>query len=428
MFDITLLKNNLSDLVGMHQTINPDYPAIAQSLLESKGGRYLQDEHPLLSIENIYLASKNYSKFQYTAFNALTTYSKGQKVSYTDGNNYEYINPVPSSGNLPTDETYWAVVDAFSDYLMRRKAMAIQNVMDKIINDKKLKGLVKSIYDNVLLFDDVARVQNKVINSGKFVGLKVRLKNHRSLITVINKIGLQFSANVTNLPIHIYHSSQEDPIFTIQVSTAKAPSFSWVAVNDTVLRYLSDDYDVGGDFYIGYFQDDLDAQSSQAIRKDYGFQEPCRSCNERNYRYYNSWSEFTEVHPFEINGSDFDGNTMVDNSKVRYVYNNNFGLNLNLSSKCDLTDFFIEEKRLFSEAMAKQWALLIMNDLAFSTRDNTVSKEVRNMALFEISDKQNDNIFNHARETIKALSFDFSELNDACLPCNDEYGLSWGQI
>jgi hypothetical protein len=424
MVNVTTLKNELYGQVGARQVTDSNYDSLVYSLLVSRSGRFIQDEHPLLTIENIDQCARHFNRRAYTAYNGATTYSLGDQVLYED-TPYEYISSTDASGNLPTDTDFWMPIPNLSDYLIAKQEAAIQMVIDQMLSHKKLNKSTKAIYENILLFDGVGNLSNKEINTGKFVGLRIVLKNFRSLVSIINAIGTQLSG-AKDFTMYLFHSSQKTAIATFSISHTKATSFEWHKLTaNNEIKYWSSSYDVGGEFYLGYYQDDI--SGVQAINKDYTWgQTPCGSCNRNNAYYYNNWSEYADITAFEVSNGDFTNVDVWDYQDVRYVYDKNFGLNLNLTTRCELTDFILQERYLFNESIAMQWAYLLLQDIAYNTRNNIISKQVRDMAMFEINSRERGSITDRLKQSIKAMSFDFSELNDACLACDDKFGSNWG--
>lgn len=405
-------------LVGAEQTTNPEYPLLAASLLVSRSGKYWNREHPLLTIENIDQAIKNFSHYNYTAYSAGTTYSLGMKVRYSSVN-YEYINATPSAGNTPPNATYWAVIDSLSDYLTKTDYAATDRTVDSVLNIKKLHGQIKSIYNNKSLFSGRANRSDTVTNEGKMVGLSLTLRNHRSLITIIQNVGHQFDGALNDIPLYLYHTSQVEPLAEFSFDHTKPNGFEITTLTtDNILRYLSDDHDVGGSFLIAYFQDDLD--TVKAIRKDISWNTFERCCDVKED--YLDYSPFVKVNGFSIDSAYLDGINLPD---PEYIYEDpysNYGLNLNLTTKCDLTPFFIQQEELLAEVKSLNMAYLILQDMANSTRgSNALANQVAEMANKQVYSYKDayGTINDRLVKATKGLNFDLSGLNDACLPSDE---------
>jgi hypothetical protein len=428
MYDIDLLTSlndpeySLIGLVGLYQVNNPEYNPYPPSLLQSRSKRYLQSVHTLISSQAIDQCAENFDHFDYQAYSALIEYQLGDKVRQS-GVNYEYINPVPSTGNTPPNSTYWKVITATDDYLLRRQRQAITEVLDECFDEKKVKQITKTVLKEISLFTGVGNVSNLEINRGAMVGLRIKIANSRGLINIVKRIGTQFSG-AAQFNIYVYHSSRTEPLFTIPIDHTTANNFQWTEPEELIMRFFSEDHDSGGEFWIGYFQDDLGI--SQAIKKDYDWsRSPSGSCCWENQNLYKQWSTFISVDPFQIPSGYLNGTDLPNLNYAGFNYSTNYGLNLNLSVQCDLTAFIKEHETLFSRAIALKWGLLQINDMVYSIRGNKISERTKEMARMELDPKKGDSVVNQYRQALKAVSFDFSTLDKVCLPCDNKYGITW---
>lgn len=419
------LQNSLSGLVGCHQTLDPEYPTILPSLLTSRSARYWNDECPLLKIEVIDQSITNYNHFNYTAYSGATTYTLGDKVS-SGGVNYEYINSSSSSGNTPPNATYWRVIDSLNDYLIQLDYKSTDMTIDSVFNHKKIKGQVKSVLNNVQLYSGRDEYDQTETNSSKFVGLRLTLKNHRGLVSILHKVGSQFNGAVT-FDLYLFHSSQPTAIATFEVAHATANASKWTSLSNQVLRFLSDTdaHDIGGDWYLGYFQDDL--SSVKAVKKDirWDIYQPMYDIKKD----FNRYSDFMDVVGFSFQSSDLNGTNLPDIDKVSLDYFSNYGLNLQFTTKCDLTPFIIEQEDILSEVKSLNMALLVLRDIAYNYRSsNAIANQVRTAAKRELYQHKEawGTVMDRLTKATKALDFDLSGLNTACLPCNDALSVTFG--
>ena len=126
---------------------------------------------------------------------------------------------------------------------------------------------------------------------------------------------------------------------------------------------------------------------------------------------------------FSIPESDFTvGVDLFDPQSVAITPSRNYGLNINMTNKCDLTPFILEEDRLMSEAINNVAGLEILKDMATNTRGaNQVANQVRTEAGKQIVtfDGVDGTVLDITDKSLKGLSFDLSGLNDQCLPCDD---------
>lgn len=425
------LKESLYGLVGFHNANNPSYPNLTPSLLESRSSLYYNDANSLLSVENIDQSIKNFSSYNYPTFSTVTRdnggYTKGSKIVFSSLN-YEYISPSPSTSltaDPDSDVNTWTVIDSLSDYLTKSVYAGIDRMCDKYMNSKKARERAKSIFENVLLYNGGGDVKDLEVNDDKFVGIRIRFKKReKHLVAILNKIGHQFTTAFEGLEIKIYNESQQEPIATHTINHTNGLSFQWTSLTtDNLLRYV-DDYDAGGDFYIGYKQSDLAALNSQAVNKNISFDSAPITSDDVWRAFYFQYSKYVDIMGFSVDESEMVDDKMFDAQKVVVQPYRTYGLNFNFSIDVDLTPFFLQEESIVSNALKYNVAMVLMESLAYNIRGgNQVATQVRSLA-----EKQ---LFHHkeafgtladlCRTANDALSFDFSSMDNAAMPSDNKF-------
>lgn len=418
------LRAALAKTVGFYQVANAVYEDLSPSLLNSNYGRFVNEVNGLITPENIDQSRRNYQQFKYDDWGGDTiTYSEGD-LRQDNGINYEAIQDVIVGIDI-ADTAYWLPLNDISEYLHQKRFQAVDKAIDSVINDKKIRTKIKSIYENIPLFDGSANYRDLEQNGDKFVGLRIRLKTDRDLITVLEKIGTQFTEVLPALTLYLYHSSQQAPIATFSINHSKANSFVWTTpTTGNILEYLSNDYNAGGDFFLGYAQSDLGTASALRMYNiDWNSGTSCNSCNKRSYRYYQNYSKWIDITGFSIPESDFTvGVDMFNPADASITPTSNFGLNLVFTNKCDLTPFFIEQESLFAEAIQYSTGLSILSDMASSVRGaNGLSNEVAMKAEKETVTFTDSwgTVTDRTKKVFEGLSFDLSGLQSECLACDD---------
>jgi hypothetical protein len=426
------LSTCLYGLAGWRQNQNPEYPTLPASLTASLTSLYYQDAHPLICIENLDQALKNYDVWTYPSYAEHEVYAIGDKVRYSDGKVYEALAAI-ADAPLVLESADWVEVELLAQKLEALTRAAINKVANAMVTQKKLDGVSKSIFENIQLFSGVGDITQKVVKQSRFVGFELRMKSARDVALAVRRIGTQFSAANPDFKLWLFHSSQSEPVTSVDMALSRANAFQWTD-SDLILQSLSSQLFPSGSYYLGYYEDNL---VGMAINKGYNFGTvpACGSCT-NDLALFSQWSRFMAVIPFYVPAEFLTGITpddlatplLWDINANQYVYNNNFGLNLDLTSGCDLTDFLCREKRLFTDAIVKQVAVDVCNELAYSTRNNVIAKETRDLAIYALSnpDKNNQGLITKLDQAIEALSFDFSDLSDVCLPCNDGHLIAHG--
>jgi len=426
MYSENELQACVFGLVGFRQNQNPQYPTLTPSLLESSSGLYFQDAHPLLTVENLDQALTNYDQYPYFPYDAAATYAQGDKRRAADAKVYESLQDDNQGNDPAVSPDHWVEVPLFAQKLEAVVRSGINKMAAQVFQDKKLREATKTLIENVQLFDGNGSLNDKEIKLGRFVGFKILLEDHRDLVTVIRRIGTQFTAPNPNFKLYVFHTSQEDPVEIIDLALTKSNSFQWSRV-ETTLRYLSDDYAPGGSFRIGYYEDQL---VGQAINRGYDFAVSPAPCNcNKWYSYYTQWSKFIRVEPFAVTpevlpAPDGSGAKFWDIRTEATYYAKSYGLNLDLSVKCDTTSFLCRERNLFTNALLKQVAVDLLNEIAYNVRNNVIAKETKQLAMYALETRPNGNpgLVRQLEKAIAALDFDLSDLNESCLPCNESKG------
>lgn len=433
MYIKTQVIECLKGLVGFRQTDNPDYPQLGPSLLVSESGLFFQDEHPLLNIENIDQALKNYAKYNFPEWQVAVEYSIGQRV-YEGTVVYEsLINN--NTGNQPSASPgQWVVVDLFSQKLQALVESSINKMLLKVTTKKKLRENTKSILDNVYLFDGVGRLADKELKQNRFVGISFKVMTENDLRAIIKRIGLQFTEANADFNLYLFHSSQSNPIKVFTYQVAGNSSFQWFAEENFALPYNAETLDSGGIYILGYYEEDL---TGQAINKRYYWDRApnCATCNKDHY-YYENWSQYFDFGPVSVGAQFLEGikpsdgaAKLFDVDKMAYYDSSNFGINMQVTANCDLTDFICRNRELFTDPLIKQVTVDLLEEIAYSSRHNQISKETRTLAMYALNgDKDNYGQKKELAYVIKGLDFDMSDLNSVCAPCQDKWAPSWKQI
>lgn len=411
------LRKALSKLVGFYQTNSDVYSTLSPSLVKSSIKRWVNGVNGLIDVENIDQSRSNFSALNLDTWDAATAYDEEDLVN-DGGNFFEAIENVPM-GTLTTDSSFWFPLDSLNMYLLSKRLQGVDKMLDSVFTAKKMRAKVKSIFENIALFDGFGR--DKQTNANKFVGLRFIAKSDRDIITVINMIGHQFTEAVS-FNLYLYHSSQQAPLKIIPISHTKAMSSQWSSQTDLNIRYLDPNYDAGGEFFLGYAQSELG--TSQAVNM-YGLNwtngYTCTSC--KSYELYQNYSDWVSVMGFEISESAFTvGMDMFDPLDASYTPSLNYGLNINMTTECDLTPFLIQESDKLGEALQYSVGLEVLKDMASNTRTtNQRGNVVREQAAKQVVsfDGVNGTVLDETNSKLQGLSFDLSGLNSVCLPCDD---------
>jgi len=148
---------------------------------------------------------------------------------------------------------------------------------------------------------------------------------------------------------------------------------------------------------------------------------PCNSCSGGEYQDWVKYDKYLSVTPFYVPEAELGASDEIwDIADTRYIYDRNWGLNFDFSVKCDVADLFCKNKFAMAEAIRVGIERKVLRMLKLNTRNNEVAQRVKALAADELDGKENsNNIERQYEKAIKALDFDISALQSACVPCKN---------
>ncbi len=438
MYNISEIQDCLFAQVGYRSSNDPCAPVISDSLKTSASGVYINDRQPLITLDNLRAISPNYNDYNYPEYDAGITYNTDEIVkittSVTGSDNLFYKSLVDgNTGNDPiTSPTEWEVVSFFSDWLEQKTKSSIAKLVRNVFTQKALLGKTKTLLENVKFYDGAGRMADRELKRGRFVGIQFDVHRYNFISPIIPRIGVQFTELQTDLNIYLYHSSQDEPLATFNINATnhtKAVSMQWIDLNWR-LKYFDVNTDAGGSYYLGYYEDDL---TGQAIYKSVDYSKGCNTC--RSSKSFNLWNKYFTVKSIEVNSSDIELDKSIwDVSKNRYGQITNWGLNFEVSSECDVSDFICDRATDFIEPIITQVTYDLLQEMALSVRNSGLEGEVKGLSTGALQGIDQGNrsyimgIQEELNEQIESMSFDLSDLNSPCLPCNNKHGIKWTAI
>ena len=421
------IQEKLLHLIGWEQNYDTSDLKISDALTVSESGIYYQQIHPLLTLQNMACIAPDFKNTTYSEYDSEVEYDKGNIVKYEE---ILYKALQKSQGKQPDIESeYWIETNPFSEWLEGKTKASIQKAIARFCNEKAVQGTYKTLCENRTLFDGTGRIVDTVKNKKNLVGFEIIPVRAKGVTTKINKIGLQFT-EPGEYTLYLMHSSMDAPIKIIKLNKKRKNSIEWFTLNDIYLPYQSEDNDAGGSWYLCYFQSEL-PEESQAIRKDKDWSKgPCGSCSRNELIAWQAWSKYIEVHPFFVNEElvDFAEQELHlwDVEYNQYTYDNNYGINLEITVGCDITDFIIEQRALFQDIIAKQVAVDMLREFAYNVNVRTNRHSInasRPDILYEIdcdsSSMKKSGLSYQLDMAFNAIKISTYGIDRVCLPCKN---------
>lgn len=425
------IQEKLLHLIGWEQNYDTSDLKISDALTVSESGLYFQQIHPLLTLQNMSCIAPDFKNITFPEYEN-KEFSKGNIVAYK-GKTYKLIRETNRDEQKqlvpPYNSEYWVETNPFSEWLEGKTKASIQKAITRYCNEKTAEGTNKPLCESRTLFDGTGRLVDTVKNKKNLVGFEIVPIRAKGVTTKINKICLQFT-KAGEYTLYLMHSSMYEPIRTIKLTKTRDNSAEWFTIDDLYLPYQSEDIDAGGSWYLCYSQSEL-PEGSQAIRKNKDWsKEPCGSCSRRELLAWMAWSKYLEIHPFYVNEelTDIEDESLhlwdVENNQ--YTYNNNYGLNLEVTVSCDITDFIVEQRMMFQDVIAKQVAIDMLREFAYNSNVRTNRHSInasRPDILYEVdgdsSSMKKSGLSYQLDIAFKAIKLSTSGIDRVCLPCKN---------
>ena len=425
MYRLNDIQEGLMHLVGWEQNFNPA-EAIDDDLTQSESGLYFQNAHPLLTLDNVRSIVPENFWFKYPTWSNQASYHKGDKVKHS---NKIWIAKVDNTAETPADGSqYWAEYNFLSDYLRHLVKNGIATTIQMFMQMKGLYRESKSLLERRTFFDGSGRINATIQNKGRLVGFEIVPVRAMGVTTKIERIGLQMKGGSGTIRMYLFHSSQRNPLKTIDLEfTNTNGGFQWFDVKDVFLPYISNGNNAGGSWYLVYNQDDL-PEGMEAINmsKDWS-REPCGTCNIGSIETWRELTKYMLISPFSIKAPSTFAQypEFWDVDLMSFTNTINYGLNVEVSVGCDLTDFVLEQKQLFATALQRQVAAIALRTMALNpdVRVNRNQSNVnRNDILYEIDGNTQGRptgLGYELKMAYEALSLDTRGIDRICLSCHN---------
>ena len=421
----------LKNVVGWQQDYNPQNQ-IDPALCQSESGLTFQGAHPLVTLANVRSIMPDDYLYQYPAWSNATAYAKGAKVQH---GGIVWIATAANTGSEPgsNNNPDWAEYNMLSDYCANLMTQGINTAIQQFIQEKQLSQETRDLLERRTFFDGAARLQATIDPTGKIVGFEIIPVRSMGVTTKIERIGLQMIGGTGQVTLYLFHSSQVAPMKTIELNfTNENGGFQWFTPAEPIyLPYIpgtdGNGNDSGGAWFLCYNQNDLPfGMQALNVSKDWS-KEPCQTCLGGSIESWRELTKYLQVSPFGIKApEDFaEYPEMFDIGRLDYTNTMNYGLNVEISVGCDLTDFIISQRQIFANVIQKQVAANVLRTIAMNPDVRVNRNQVnvtRDEILYELDGQAQgraSGLMYELKQAYRALSFDTQGLDRVCLQCNN---------
>ena len=420
MIRIQKIQDELLHLVGWEQDYDPE-KQIADALTETESGLTFQQAHPMVTLENIRAIMPEQYQYTYPAYDAEKEYSKGNKVSY-EQKVWESLEN-HNTGNVPSEgSSYWKEYDFVSVWIERLTRSAIAKTVQTFLQGKSLLRESKTLLERRSLFDGAGRLTNTVENGQRIVGMEIVPAYSMGVTTKLERIGLQMTGATGTVTLYVFHSTQLDPLYTIEFQVTKGNgSMEWKVLDDVYLPYMGST----GAWYVCYNQADLpEGMEAVNVTKDWS-REPCGTCNRGSLEAWRQLTKYIMISPFRVKALETFAEfpEMWDIEENVYTNTHNYGMNMVVSVGCDLTDFIIQQRAIFATCLQRQLAVDVIRTLAMNPEvrvNRNQSNASREGLLYEVDGNPQGRatgLGKDLQDAYNALDLDTRGIDRICLTC-----------
>ena len=430
MIRLQEIQRALFPVVGWQQDYNPQNQIDAE-LCQSESGLTFQGAHPLCTLANVRAIMPDDYLYKYPDWKNTDAYAVGATVKH---GGKVWVAKDANTGSEPNaNNPDWGEYNMVSDFVRNLTANGINTVVQTFIQEKQLQQETRNLLERRTFFDGAARMAATIDPTGKIVGFEIVPVRAMGVTTKIERIGLQMIGATGTVKLYLFHSSQVAPMREIELTfTNTHGGFQWFTPSEPIyLPYIpgadGDGNDAGGAWFLCYNQNELPAgMRALNVSKDWSV-EPCQTCLGGSIDSWRQMTKYLQVSPFGIHAPlDFaEYPEMFDIGQIGYTNTMNYGLNLEISVGCDLTDFIISQRGIFATAIQKQVAANVLRTIAMNP-DVRVNRNQVNVTRDELLYELDGNPAGRAtglgyelKQAYKALSIDTRGLDRICLQCNN---------
>ena len=424
MLQLERIKEKFLPLVGWRQPYDIAEQLQDEYLLKSESGLYFNDAHPLMTYQNIKAIMPLDYISHYPAWKNNVAYHEGDKVRKGE---VVYSALSDNTDKDPAHNTSdWMVWNMVNDFLRELTEAQIASFVQEFLTMKSLLKESKPLLEQRTFFDGAGRLNASLPNGGYLVGFEITPVRSAGVTSKIERIGLQMVGGTGEVHIYLFHSSQPEPIYDEVFNYTRDGGFQWFRpTEEWYMPYTSDLTDAGGSWYLLYNQNQLPSgMEGVNVSKDWS-REPCGTCNIGTIQAWRELTKYLQLSPFKYPapGTFDEEPTMFDVQDIIYTNTSNYGMNVEVSVGCDLTEWLVGQRNLFATALQKRVAIGCLRTMAMNpdVRVNRYQSNVSKQDIIEEIDgsitRKTHGIGLDLEKAMKAIDLDTRGLDRVCLTC-----------
>ena len=397
----------------------------------------------MVTMENLRAVMPEMDVELYPEWNSATFYKKGSIVRLNGklfsakennlGNtprtkdfNGDYDDDFSTEDDPIGDPGYWEPFDPMSVWLKSLQDGVTAKVVQTFLQVKSLLKESRPLLERMTFFDGAGRIQNTLPSGQRLVGMEIIPAYSMGVTAKIERIGLQMTGATGTVRVYLFHSSQPDPIQVEDLEFTKTNGgFQWFTMKDWYMPFISDGNNSGGAWYLVYDQAALpEGMECVNVAKDWS-REPCGTCNIGSLAAWRALTKYLSISPFRVRSSETFAEfpELWDIAENVYTNTVNYGLNVEVTVQCDLTDFIIEQRQMFATVLQREMAAKVLRMLAMnpSVRVNRNQSNASHLdLLYEVDGNpqgRKTGIGYELEKAYEALDLDTRGIDRLCMTC-----------
>ncbi len=375
------------------------------SALSAAAMRSVTDLHTLIDWDNLYESLPTRTAADYVS----GTYAKAAIVK-SSGRLYQSL--IDANTGATSDAAKWLPTDPLSIALRETRATATARLLQAVMRHDDLKPVPTTLMRPTPIYDGEGKASHSETKRGRFVGVKLMVKSPDTVLT-LNSLSMQLTI-VQDLDLYLFNDTDIEPVevFTIPAGTYNNRE-SVLALSKTLFSGIGK----AGVYYIGYYEDDLTGNAiNRAVDLTGATNIGCSSCQAKQTTLRKLRAPYVQLQPIYVLEPTVGERWFPEDEVLTDA--DNYGIGMSLSVSCDLTRLLIDAKADVADALAYQWAVVLLESMAHSQTVNSAKERLMGEAQYALGMKsENPNgIRKQAEQAIDGLRLSLSGLSPVCLP------------
>lgn len=405
MFNATTVQDELVTLIGWRKDKNPEATHNPLGdLLTASSGLFYNDAHRLLTPDNLSAVFADFARFNYPTFSLLTTYAKGTIVK--NGSQY-YISLVDANLNHALNlSTYWRETTPTNEQLREITTSGITLGLNQWLDRKWKLKTAASLLSRKNVLSLPGYKAEEIGTTKRYLGWRLcPTPKYPDIINTIDQVCIHMKESQT-VTVSLYRNGSSTPIQNLIFTGAATPDPIWMDAGWEL--------EPGSFYYLAY---DRQALTGNAIPYN-----DIQNMDKSSFTYnrFPGTLPFMEVSAFEHDGPGQTGWGDVTDIQTN---DNNFGLNLSISSRCDYTNLIVEQKDIFKLVIFYAVAIEAVKFLIYNPAARVTKQKLNipdSQLLFEIQGnpdaKRKTGLEKSLWDAIDNSTLDQRKLCRYCLP------------